>query len=846
MRSTTLTAPLLEGSQLANDELINLQLQIEQRSIDHGIRDYLEQVRVAEGRGQTTELRPVARLMHLWLRVLTGRVREEQRAIRRGEPSEGRGIYGPIMVKVKAEKVAVIAMNVALRLCLDAPDGTVKVRKLAYEMGAAVYSEINLALFKSTPERRKLIKQLELEVKRIRPEHINRWAKKHLDDYEWSQRVILHLGAAMIWMLVDVCLIPGSTDDPREATVDDIAFRRYTREEPYYVGRQRRVRDVGYVELLPAARAIIQDGHEARKFLFPAWYPMVVAPAPWSDEDEGGYLRLRTPMMIYRNVEQQDMVQGSKLPIVHQALDALGRFPAKIDEQILREIEQVWAEGGGKLKVPLADDIPIPPKVDSEDREVIEANKLKRLKVHERNIERQAQAEFFTTMLDMSREFVRHDQIYFPHQMDWRGRFYPVVQHLNHQTGDLQRGLMRSAHAKPIGERGYQWILIHAANCYGHDKLSYNQRIQWATENERRMIDTAADPRGDTWWMDADGGKSPWRFLAACREIAEVHHGGGTNFESGLVIALDHSCSAVQHMAAMRLDPGLARLVNMTPSTWDDVPRDLYGAVLGDTLPEISQTADSRDLDRDMAVKLIDLFGNKMRGPGKQPIMTDGYGCTKYGKRKQLRKYLKDHVDDPKLRADLAKYLVKTVDPHIARHCESAKLIQNWVRKCAEITVSEPINQVLRWTTPIGLFVVHPYHNRPKNQKHVSTVLQDLEVFGDNRNDPPTKRKNCNAAFANINHGHDAAHLARTAIACSKRGIWIRATHDEDGSIPADVDTMITTNKQQFVDMYAEENHLMRYWKQWSERYPQAKFPLPPEPGDFDIRQVLESSYFLS
>ena len=81
---------------------------------------------------------------------------------------------------------------------------------------------------------------------------------------------------------------------------------------------------------------------------------------------------------------------------------------------------------------------------------------------------------------DIAREF-QHDvgmnieddaqTIYFPMNLDFRGRVYPIPPHLNHLGNDLCRGLLSFARRKPLGERGLFWLKIQVANLFGNDKV---------------------------------------------------------------------------------------------------------------------------------------------------------------------------------------------------------------------------------------------------------------------------------------------------------------------------------------------------------------------------------------
>ena len=62
--------------------------------------------------------------------------------------------------------------------------------------------------------------------------------------------------------------------------------------------------------------------------------------------------------------------------------------------------------------------------------------------------------------------------MFFPMNLDFRGRVYPIPPHLNHMGNDLCRGLLCFARKKPLGERGLFWLKIQVANLYGNDKVS--------------------------------------------------------------------------------------------------------------------------------------------------------------------------------------------------------------------------------------------------------------------------------------------------------------------------------------------------------------------------------------
>ncbi len=74
--------------------------------------------------------------------------------------------------------------------------------------------------------------------------------------------------------------------------------------------------------------------------------------------------------------------------------------------------------------------------------------------------------------LNTARAFSKVKYIYFPHNIDFRGRVYPVPPHLNHMGNDLSRGLLLLGKGQKLGKHGLKWLKIHCANLMGKDKAT--------------------------------------------------------------------------------------------------------------------------------------------------------------------------------------------------------------------------------------------------------------------------------------------------------------------------------------------------------------------------------------
>lgn len=111
---------------------------------------------------------------------------------------------------------------------------------------------------------------------------------------------------------------------------------------------------------------------------------------------------------------------------------------------------------------------------------------------------------------------------YYPHNLDFRGRAYPMHPHLNHLSSDLCRGVLEFAEGRPLGKSGLRWLKIHLANLYsgGVEKLSYDGRLAFVDNHIDDIFDSATNPvNGNRWWLTAE---DPLQCLATCINLSEA------------------------------------------------------------------------------------------------------------------------------------------------------------------------------------------------------------------------------------------------------------------------------------------------------------------------------------
>ncbi|KAJ1877736.1 DNA-directed RNA polymerase, partial [Kickxella alabastrina] len=295
--------------------------------------------------------------------------------------------------------------------------------------------------------------------------------------------------------------------------------------------------------------------------------------------------------------------------------------------------------------------------------------------------------------------------MYFPHNMDFRGRAYPIPPHFNHLGNDLCRGLLLFDEGRPLTERGVYWLKIHLANLYGKDKLSHEDRVSFVDESYDRIIESADNPvpdsllSGDTntprpWWLEAS---DPWQALSACIEFAAAMRSPNpAEYVSRLHIHQDGTCNGLQHYAAMGRDRKGAREVNLIPS---EKPQDVYQGILNVVNRLIDEDADNG------VKEAVVLKGKLTRKIVKQTVMTNVYGVTLIGAREQisarLREVKDEHGDHEFELVDVSKlalYVAKKIFDSLGEMFTQAQEIQNWLNESARrIAKSMPKSALSTW-----------------------------------------------------------------------------------------------------------------------------------------------------
>ncbi|KAH7334818.1 hypothetical protein B0J17DRAFT_770366 [Rhizoctonia solani] len=585
---------------------------------------------------------------------------------------------------------------------------------------------------------------------------------------------------------------------------------RYSEDQPAFMHSYEYVRGkkLGVIKLNPVvgekmARDSIKDT------LHPRHLPMLVKPQPWEDYDKGGYLKLRsTVMRIKDSLEQLSYLKHASaaghIDFVYECLDALGETPWRINDKILNVVLQVWNQGKGMAGIPPAQlDIEEPPApVDDDPRaRASYLFQMKTILTDKRN--NHGERCHVNYKLEVARAFV-NDEFYLPHNLDFRGRAYPIPPHLNHIGDDLSRGLLLFSERRPLGERGLRWLKIHLANVYGYDKASFDERAKFVEDRIEDIRDSAENPLdGKQWWLGAD---DPWQCLATCMELTEALKSNVPElYPSNLPVHQDGTCNGLQHYAALGGDTTGAQHVNLQQG---DRPADVYSHVA--RMVDVIVDADA---EAGVPEALI-VQGKIARKVVKQTVMTTVYGVTFIGARDQIEKQLRDIVGLSREEAwPVAAYLAKRVLGAIGDlfsvhpHDRMPEVVKASPREAARERMTSVI-----WTTALGLPIVQPY--RKAKKKQILTALQSVFI-----SDPNYLPKSTQSSRL------DATHMMLTALECRAASITFASVHDSYWTHSSTVDDMSGIIRDTFIALHSSDI-LQKLRDEFIDRYKGYRVPL--------------------
>jgi len=503
-----------------------------------------------------------------------------------------------------------VAAGLALREIIRSLSGMQILTTCAVEIGKNVEDEAYLAYLRN--EDSKLQKRI-LDAANKKTDHRKKresvYAIGRLAGYPktpWSEDERLKVGKYLIDLVMRAL--------PDFVTIENLSIKK-----------SGKLKTINHIVATEKTLAWIEKNVEFMRFVNPRREPMVVPPLPWEEGMAigGGYITNAMPplkLVKTRNNRYLEELKSAHMPTVltainaaqdtawrirphvlelHKELKKIGRvvsnakmplynfleLPAKpsfIEEHVAnRKLIKAWerdCKEAQKQKLELPVRPSVHPEYETRDAAYVEYRR-DAAAVHQENVQRKGHLAMFNLVMSTVEHFKNAPHIYFPYQLDFRGRLYAVPT-LNPQSSDWMKGLLEFAEGKPLGERGAWWLKVNIANLFGQDKISFDDRVRWVEENEAMILACAEDPITFRDWEDAD---KPFQAYACCVEYAGFKR-EGYSYISHTPIGLDGSCSGLQNLGMALRCEETGRNVNLIDS---EKPADIYQTVLDKVINHI-------------------------------------------------------------------------------------------------------------------------------------------------------------------------------------------------------------------------------------------------------------------
>lgn len=554
-----------------------------------------------------------------------------------------------------------------------------------------------------------------------------------------------------------------------------------------------------FQEVQSAARAVVK------------YPPMIVKPNEWLGQNNGGYFtewfNHYAPMCGIRYIKKEhkrwilDNLESPVSAPVRSAMNKAQSVPYRVNKQVLSILREATAMRVGILGLPSFVEAPKPefPLGEGWQKDEATAEELEQFKFWKTQMSEWYTAENkrkgrHTGILSKISEMVRYQdepELYFPTFIDWRGRLY-FRSNLNPQSNDAIKGCIEFANGKPLGNTGLHWLKVHVANCCGYDKHDDKIKAAWVDENWSYIENFINNP------LDVDAPEPETAFtllqaglaLAAALELDDP-----TTYICHVPVAMDATCSGLQHLSALTRDTTGAYYTNLIDNN-DDKKSDIYMRVA-----EVAENT----REKYMVPEVVEYWKETpiSRAMAKKPVMTFVYGSTLLSTIDSIALEMTEsgmeiiRSEDGKvlysmtsLATPIAKALRKGVDETVPESAKMMKYLQKVVRKHKE--------QCMRWINPVGVPVVNWAEGNVLKEIRIRSMGVS-NIYMVNNDNKYNTRIAANGIVPNFVHSMDSAHLCMTITAAD---CDILPIHDSFATHPCDVPVMHKALRSTFIKMY--------------------------------------------
>lgn len=795
------------------------QIALEKTMVAHGVSRYKHSIGAAEGNDRTADTRYAQKLMREFVIPVADALEEYCGTTRPGV----QGKYRALLRRIDPDVAAFLSLRSVFNSFLKSP----KVVSVASNIGQMLEDELKFSVFREEEGeyyeaiiedfRRKGTKNYR-HMHRVLTMKAN---EKEISWVSWTQEERVGVGMKMLDLMME------TTDLLVKTTVYE------------------RNKTVVLIEPSPEVLDWVRRFNEYAALLYPDRMPCIIPPDEWSDLDQGGYytpqMRRRSPMVKTREQCHRDMFAGD-ITNITEALNALQNTAWTVNEKVFNVLKLAW-DMALPIGLPRSEPYIIPASpvqgkaketFSKREKEAFEAWKEEARAIHTLEKDRVSKCFEIVRLVRLATQYREYDQFWFVYQCDFRGRMYCTTSGLSPQGTDPAKGCLLFAEGKRLGKDGAKWLKVHGANCYGIDKVSFDDRIKWVHDNKDAILAVAADPLSHTqFWGDAD---SPWQFLAFCFEYDQFCR-EGFGMISHLPIGMDGSCNGLQHFSAMLRDEVGGKATNLLPGL---LPSDIYAEVGRVCYGKLG------DAEMDRLWKKLSADGLSLpRSLAKKPVMTLPYGSTRQTCTAALYAFLRENGEglfDTRDMFRMAIHLTPILWESIGDTVVAARAAMDWIQDCA--SVKAKVNEPLIWWTPIG-FPVYQGTRKVKTKKIDTELCGRFQIRIGEFGDTLDVLKNRQGSSPNFVHSMDACHAMLTLLRADQYGIQSFAfVHDSFACLAADVEDLNLALRETFVEMYEENDPLLDF--KLSNENDKIKLPELPPVGGLNLEEVLDSEYFFS
>ncbi len=554
----------------------------------------------------------------------------------------------------------------------------------------------------------------------------------------------------------------------------------------------------------------------------PVKLPMIVKPKPHTYEQQGGYFlgdEMEDPMIIpkvaYKHATTVAPIYEN--PIVYQSVNGFSSVAYKINKEVLNYIIDASFKHNFFDDFNKVDVLSKSSKLSASDKKLFKS--LISTKV------------LLTNILLIAKTFENVPQIYFPVNLDNRGRLYSRPLYLNYQGHDLAKCLLSFSNPGKIARTDYiaiEYYKVYGANSFGNgiDKKSFNKRLEWFKDNEYNIVNF----ENGLLLVKAE---KKFLFLSFCMDYKRFKNfydgSSGVYFLTHLPIQLDATCNGYQHLALLSQEQKIYKQLNLESWSKDEESGDFYVYVVSNLsiiinnkviwMGRDSTLIDSKDFNAYYNLSIFIILRKNV----KSAIMTRPYNASFITRLNYIKQSLSTReVDGVTYYYNPENPLLQLKDYDIQVLCiELHKFLTLRFTKIKELvaylnSVAHICNKLglpIIWNTPSGLYIKQSYLERKEKRIAPFTNRKTTISLTVTDRTKLDKRKQIRSLLPNFIHSLDGATMALLNVSFAKlvEVPNMYGVHDCFAVTADNIPCLIDSLRGVYIDLYTDKHYILEF-----------------------------------